>query len=103
MSETQNELPAEDPSGELSPEEWAIFRDLAQRANQLHGSAAALERWTKGYEAELDRAEGDIAVMLYGAVSYISEFTTGIAFRALAQYLAEREPESFGHGMGTAD
>jgi hypothetical protein len=101
-----DDIPAEDPAGELDQEAWNIYVELWQTFWKLRNSDAAQERYQKFYEEEFKDADkveslAEMAGMLWGGVSMIAEFTTAITLRAVAKYLAEHE--SFGQRSGSDD
>ena len=90
------DLPAEDPSGELGHEAWAIFREIAEAGYAIRQSPDSAARFQRYYKEELDAIEKPdtlegVAEFVFAYGQLMAEFYAGITMRAVAKYLADQK------------
>lgn len=84
------EIPSEDPRGELGPEAWAIYTDLATRYVQFIESEGAAAARDKAFDELNEQQELDLPKLAVWYLNHVSDFAAYSALRAVAAHLAER-------------
>jgi hypothetical protein len=83
----ETEVPAEDPRGDLSPEAWTIYVDLALKYREFESSEGA----AKESERRMNALEGkDFGEVAFSVLMDKADLAAQAALRAVAAHLAER-------------